>query len=147
MLQREDKKPVTGYFLAVLFILVACFPSAKATEIVVNKSVPVVEYSAADIRAIFTMQKRFWPNNRQIKVYTLPDNDALHKDFVKNSLHMFPHQIRRIWDRMTFSGTGVAPVELSSEQEMIDKINSTPDSIGYLNSKPNYENIRAFKYH
>ena len=143
-----SEKPNSGGVLAI-FLVVAAFavlsPIAIATEIVVNKSVPATDYSTDDVRAIFTMQKRFWLNNKQIKVYTLPDNSPLHKDFVKNQLKMFPHQIRMVWDRMTFSGTGIAPIELDSEQEMHDKIANTPDSIGYLSHKPNNENIRAFE--
>lgn len=132
--------------MGILFFVVFA-PIAQSTEIVVNPTVPSADYSAADIRAIFTMQKRFWPNRRQIKVYTLSDSNPLHKDFVKNSLNMFPHQIRRIWDRITYSGTGTAPVELDSEQEMIDKIANTPDSIGYLSSKPDDEKIRSISFH
>jgi len=60
---------------------------------------------------------------------------------------MFPHQLRRIWDRMTFAGIGSAPIELDSEQEMIDKIANTPDSIGYLSGKPENDNIRSFEHH
>lgn len=142
-----NEKPILGYVLTVFYIFASFSPVAKATEIVVNKTVPAEEYSAADLRAIFTMQKRVWANNRQIKVYTLSDNNPLHKDFVKNNLNMFPHQIRRVWDRMTYSGTGSAPVELDSEQQMIDKIANTPDSIGYLSSKPNNENIRSIENH
>lgn len=140
-------KPTSGTILAIFFIVAVCSPVAIATEIVVNKTVPVSVYSTADIRAIFTMKKRFWPNKRQIKVYTLSDSNPLHKVFVKNNLNMFPHQIRRVWDRMTYSGTGAAPIELSSEQEMIDKIADTPDAIGYLNSKPDNENIRSLEHH
>jgi ABC-type phosphate transport system substrate-binding protein len=145
--QPGNKSPIYGHILAVLFIAAACVPIATATEIIVNKSVPNADYSAMDVRAIFTMQKRSWSNNRQIKVYRLADSHPLHKDFVKNSLYMFPHQIRRIWDRMTYSGTGVVPIELESEQEMIEKIAHTPDSIGYLQSKPDNENIRSFEVH
>lgn len=75
----------------------------------------------------------------------LPDNNPIHKDFVKNILHMFPHQIRRVWERITYTGTGAAPIVLDSEQEMINKIANTPDSIGYLNSVPNNENIHSFE--
>lgn len=131
----------------VFLFFVVLAPIAQSTEIVVNQTVPVADYSAADIRAIFTMQKRFWPNKRQIKVYTLSDNNPIHKDFVKNDLNMFPHQIRRIWDRRTYSGTGAAPVELDSEQEMIEKIANTPDSIGYLSSKHDNEKIRSISFH
>ena len=143
----KDKKPVVGcIFLAIFFFFVASTSIAKATEIVVNKSVPNASYSATDIRAIFTMQKRFWSNNRQIKVYTLSDGNPLHKDFVKNKLGMFPHQIRRIWDRITYSGTGTEPIELDSEQDMIDKIANTPNSIGYLTKKPDNDNVRSIDY-
>lgn len=137
-------KPTFGIILAIVFTFAAFCPVATATEIVVNKSVSA-SYSKADIRAIFIMQKRHWSNNRQIKVYILPDDSSLHKDFVKNTLNMLPYQIRKIWDRMTFSGTGTAPIELESEQDMIDKIATTPDSIGYLNSKPDNENIHSFE--
>ncbi len=147
MQKLKRNKPIAGCILAVFLVFLVFTSIAKATEIVVNKSVPAVNYSASDIRAIFTMQKRFWSNKRQIKVYTLSDNNPLHKDFVKNNLIMFPHQIRRIWDRITYSGTGTAPIELDSEQEMIDKIANTPDAIGYLTSKPDNESIRTVEYH
>lgn len=120
--------------------------SVNAAEIVVNQTVPSKQYTLADARAIFMMRQRFWPNGEQIKVFTLSDTDLLHKDFVKNNLDMFPHQLRRIWDRMLFSGTGATPVQLDSEQEMIDKIANTPYAIGYLNSRPDNEKIRLFEY-
>lgn len=118
---------------------------SEAAVTVVNKSVPEASYSAEDVRAIFTMHKRYWPNQHQIKVYILSDNHPTHKDFVKNTLNMFSHQIRRVWDRMTYSGTGTAPVEVDSELRMIEKIAGTPDAIGYLTSNPDNENIRSIK--
>jgi hypothetical protein len=138
------------FFRLVVVIAFACNFSlqvANATEIVVNKSVPQGEYSTEDLRAIFSMQKRFWPGQRQIKVFILPDGNKTHKEFVKNNLNMFPHQLRRVWDRMTYSGTGIAPVELSTEQEMIEKIATTPDSIGYLPGQPDNDNIRVIDNH
>ena len=138
---------LSGWVFAVNLAL-ATFPaSVDAIEVVVNKSVPVTDFSAADLQAVFSMQKRNWPGQRQIKVFTLPDSSQTHSDFVKHSLGMFVHQIRRIWDRMTYSGTGVPPVELSSEEEMIEKIATTPDAIGYLSSKPKNESIRVVNVH
>lgn len=143
----RSKKTLGLYVIAALLFLSALSPLILATEIIVNKSVSLSELTDAEVRAIFTMQKRFWSNNRQIKVYKLSDNSPLHKDFVKNILNMFPHQIRRIWDRLTYSGTGTPPIELDSEDDMIEKIASTPDSIGYLDSQPDNENIRAYDEH
>jgi hypothetical protein len=129
-----------------LMAIICSISVVNAAEIVVNKTVPAAPYSLADTRAVFTMQQRFWPNGEPITVFTLSDSDPIHKDFVKNNLDMFPHQLRRVWDRMTFSGTGIAPTQLDSEQDMIDKIASTPNSIGYIKSRPNNEKIRLFEF-
>jgi ABC-type phosphate transport system substrate-binding protein len=119
---------------------------ADAADIIVNDSVPAAHYTRTDTRAIFAMHLRIWPNGEPIKVFTLADDDPVHKDFVKNNLYMFPHQLRRAWDRMTYTGTGIAPIELDSEQEMIEKVTNTPNAIGYVKNKPNHAKIRLFDY-
>jgi ABC-type phosphate transport system substrate-binding protein len=139
--------PVVGLVFAANFILIAFPKTVSAVEIVVNKSVPVTDFSSGELQAVFSMQKQHWSGQRQIKVFTLPETSSVHQDFVKHSLHMFGHQVRRIWDRMIYSGTGVPPVELSSEEEMIEKIANTPDAIGYLSSKPKNENIHVVSVH
>lgn len=139
-------KRILGIRRIFLITLIVCSPLVNAADIIVNRTVPAAPYSLADTRAVFTMQQRFWPNGKPIKVFTLADSDPVHKDFAKNNLDMFPHQLRRVWDRMTFSGTGISPTQLESEQEMIDKIATTPDSIGYLNCRPDDEKIRLFEY-
>jgi len=117
---------------------------AGAANIIVNDLVPSVRCSRAETRAIFAMRQRLWTNGEQIKVFTLADDNPVHKDFVRNNLNMFPHQFRRAWDRMTYTGTGVAPIQLDSEQEMIKKIMNTPNAIGYVSKKPDNAKIRLF---
>jgi len=129
-----------------LFLCGTLVSVGNATEIVVNQSVPVGKYSLNKTRAIFTMRQRFWPNGKTIKVFVLEDKHPLHKTFTKNNLNMFPHQLRRVWDRMIFSGTGQAPMVLKTQEEMLDKISNTPNAIGYLNSGVEIEKIRVFEY-
>lgn len=57
---------------------------------------------------------------------------------------MFPHQLRRVWDRMIFSGMGSVPITLGSEEEMLDKIANTANSIGYISSESKNEKVRLF---
>ena len=135
------KTIIVGFFLYSTLVSVG-----NATEIVVNQSVPVGEYSLNKTRAIFTMRQRFWPNGKKIEVFVLIDNHPLHKIFTKKNLNMFPHQLRRVWDRMVFSGTGQAPMILKTEEEMLDKISSTPNAIGYLNSWTENEKLRLFEF-
>lgn len=145
-LQQSIYKKLINFIRAGIIVSTTGCSSVNAAEIVVNQTVPSKQYTLTEVRAVFMMRQRFWPNGEQIKVFTLSDSDLLHKDFVKKNLNMFPHQLRRVWDRMLFSGTGAIPVQLDSEQEMIDKIASTPYAIGYLNSRPDNEKIRLFEY-
>lgn len=111
----------------IVFIFVALSPLVTASEVVVNKSVPTSGYSKADIRAIFTMQKRRWSNNRQIKVYTLPDSNPLHKYFVKNNLNMSIYHVRKAWDRMTYSGVRFGTISM----DITDRNGGTAALLGF----------------
>lgn len=122
-------------------------PAVYAADIVVNQSVPpATRYSLNKIRAIFTMQQSFWSNGEKIKVFVLADDVLLHKQFTKENLNMFPHQLRRVWDRKVFSGTGQAPYVVETEVEMVSKILNTPNAIGYLSDASTYEKIRLFEH-
>jgi len=115
-----------------------------ATDIIVNPSVPEYTVSLNKTRAIFTMRQRFWTNGEKIKVFTLADDHPIHQLFTKNNLHMFPHQLRRVWDRIVFSGIGRVPIVVGSEEEMLETIANTPNAIGYLSSEFKNEKVRLF---
>lgn len=85
------------------------------------------------LRAIFTLRKRRWSDGRPIRVFVLKDDADIHKQFVKEQLHMFPYQLRQQWNRIIFSGTGVAPQDFDDEASLLDALVSTPDAIGYAN--------------
>lgn len=99
---------------------------------VINGQVTQNTITPHGLSAIFKMRLHKWKDNSAITVFVLADEAPLHKAFCKEVLNVFPHQMRRIWDRLVFSGSGQAPIELKSEQEMIEMLSSTPGAIGYL---------------
>ncbi|MCU7938066.1 MAG: hypothetical protein KZQ64_16550 [gamma proteobacterium symbiont of Bathyaustriella thionipta] len=115
-------------------------------EIFVNPSVSDRKYTLADVRAIFAMRKIRWDDGKRVHVFVLSDRDQLHRQFTKSKLNMFPHQFRRIWDRLIFSGTGQAPNEVNSIEEMQHKIATTPGAIGYLNKSVRDTDLRVLNY-
>lgn len=122
--------------VAVITLYLPPLRVVAAQEIVVNRaahdqSLDTV-LSESGLRAIFGMRLRTWPDGSPIRVYVLPDRHPLHTQFCKRLLGVFPHQMRSAWDRLVYSGTGQAPLEVSSEEEMRAKIASTPGAIGYL---------------
>lgn len=90
------------------------------------------DFSPSSLIRIYAMQKRVWSDKTAIKVFTLPKNNEIHKEFVNKYLLMQPYQLDRLWHRLVFSGTGSIPEELSSIEEMIEIIGTTPGAIGYV---------------
>jgi len=78
------------------------------------------------------MRIREWPNGTPIVVFVMGDASKQHRSFVKGLLAMFPHQLRRNWDRYIYTGLGQAPLQVHDEVAMIRKVRSTPGAIGYI---------------
>jgi ABC-type phosphate transport system substrate-binding protein len=101
---------------------------------VINAHNKQTDISRNGLSAIFKMRFLKWKDGTAITVFVLPDDNPLHKQFSKQILNVFPHQLRRIWNKAVFSGSGQAPITLKSVEEMKEKISTTPGSIGYLST-------------
>jgi len=124
-----------GFFLLLSVSVVLFYSStihAQEVKVIVHPSVTQQDIQRNTLRAIFGIRLRKWPDGTAIKVFVLQDDVSFHVKFSKITLHMFPYQLRRAWDRQVYSGTGQAPNEVGSVEEMRAKISTTPGAIGYL---------------
>ncbi len=114
-------------------------------EIVANPGVNEKILTVNSLRSIFSMRLKTWSDGTKIRVFVLSDDDELHQIFSKEKLNVFPYQLRSTWDRLVFSGTGQAPTKVSSNEEMLAKIASTPGAIGYLWKANINENVNVLE--
>lgn len=141
--------------VAVLIYLVladSVYADPSQVEVIVNRQVSIEGVSLRDLRAIYSMKKRYWSDEEPISVHVLHNDQPLHRTFSKKRLNVFPHQLESIWYRQVYTGTGSAPVTLESIQEMIDHVARTPGAIGYLDHEnlekiKNNENIKILSIH
>lgn len=119
--------------MARILLGICLLSGAKAWSemIIVNPKVPVTTISPNAVRAMFAMKLLQWPDGQPVRVFVLPDDNLLHRTFCKEVLHVYPYQLRQTWDRLVYSGTGQAPTEVASEEEMLKKVASTPGAMGY----------------
>ncbi|WP_456268886.1 substrate-binding domain-containing protein [Kushneria sp. AK178] len=116
-------------------LLLCCGQAAYAQKPVVliaNPSTPPDIMTRETVRAIFAMRQRTLPDGGAAHVFVLPDKHPLHERFTKEILGVYPHQLRLSWDRLVFSGTGQAPNEVKSVEEMRQRVAGTPGGLGYL---------------
>ena len=131
--------------LPILLYCLSTFAFAAEMEIIANPKGATEYLDASTLRGIFGMRLSRWPDGTPIRVYVLPDDNPVHANFTKRILNTYPHQLRRNWDRLVFSGTGNAPIQVESEREMLDRIRTIPGSIGYMESGKESANVRVIK--
>jgi len=127
--------------ITILTLLSLSTPS-DAVDLVVNQAVPADSLTRSTVRSIFSMRMTSWPDGMPIQVFVLGDKTVLHTDFSKQILGVFPHQLRRAWNRQIFAGTGQAPAKLESEEEMREMVANTPGAIGYISEEMMNDQIR-----
>ncbi len=118
-------------YLAAIPLVHAAGPDSKFA-IIANKDVETDALSRSAARAIFGMRLHAWENGEAVRVYVLPDDDVEQTEFAKGCLSIFPHQLRRVWDRLIFSGTGQAPNVVQDAQNMLEAVSSNAGAIGFL---------------
>ena len=117
-------------------LLLACLVTSQASaiEIVTHTQVSDSNLTKSQLRRIYTMRQLRWSNNVAITVFVLPSQHVLHQRFTKERLQIFPYQLNRIWHKLTYSGLGVAPTVVNSEQELLQAVINTPGAIGYIST-------------
>jgi hypothetical protein len=125
--------------LATLLLLASVFAHSQdrlpAAEVIVSPALQSITLDRSLLRAVFTMRVRQWPDGSPVRVFVLPDDDPLSDLFYRERLGMYSYVLRRAWDRMVFTGTGLAPTVVQSEEQMRMLVRSTPGAIGYVRNR------------
>ena len=101
--------------------------------------------SVVQLRRIYSMRQAHWQNGLPIVIYVLASNNPLHQQFCREELRLFPYQLDRIWHKLTFSGYGVAPIEVENQQALIEAIQSTKGAIGYVENLSEVKDVNIIK--
>lgn len=123
-----------GALIVALSIAGAFGATAEDAIVIAHPRVQEAALPRSTLQAIFSMRLTRWPDGTPVRVFVLPDDQPLHRAFCLEVLGIFPHQMRLAWDRLVFSGTGQAPVEVGSPEQMVAAVAATPGAIGYARS-------------
>lgn len=118
--------------------------SCPAQAVIVHESLGVETVSPAVLRAVFSMRLQSLGGQR-LTVFVLDPRSPVHERFSKEVLGVFPYQLQNAWNRAVFSGTGVAPMVLGTEAEMLRRVAETAGAIGYVSVPPQTAGIRVLK--
>lgn len=126
----RPKLPTTLTLLSMLFWINA----AAAQELIVHPSVKVETIQLKELRAIYAMRRSQWQDGAQVHLAVYNNDHELHREFSKELLAVFPHQLQTRWDKLVYSGRAAPPARFTTEAAMIAYVASTPGAVGYIGS-------------
>lgn len=119
--------------LCTVCTILAAKVTAAEVAVIAHRSVPVAEISPSELLDVYTGDIKEWSNGEQIIVTDLkPKND------VKTAFYDFigktSSRMKSIWMKNMLSGEGQPPQAFDSEEELLEKVATTPGAIGYIDA-------------
>jgi ABC-type phosphate transport system substrate-binding protein len=121
------KKPI------LLFIILLCISNGFSQIVLIaNKGVELSVTSVSAVTDIYTLESQKSTNGKKLLLFDLKTDpgDKFYSAIGKSST-----ELKKIWMKKQLSGDGKAPLALDSEDEMLSKIASTPEAIGYISKE------------
>jgi len=107
----------------------------QTVHIVVAASNPLSSVSRSELISILSLQKRYWDNGERIVILLPPITNPDFSQFVIEHTGLYPYQLQRRWDRSRFAGRGRAPIKVSSPEEALRLLKTTPGALAFLPSR------------
>jgi len=115
-------------FLCVLLITTG---SSAQVAVIAHKTVPVSKIKRSELIDFFTYDVKKWSSGEPILVKDLTLKTEVKTTFY-NYLGKSPSRMKSIWLKMMLSGEGDPPERIESEEEMVQKVATTPGALGFV---------------
>lgn len=114
----------------LLLLLLLCVSNGYSQIVLIaNKSVELSVTSVSSVTEIYTLESQKSASGKKLVLFDLKTelNDKFYSAIGKTST-----ELKKTWMKKQLSGDGKAPVPLDSEDEMLSKVSSTPEAVGYV---------------
>ncbi len=130
----------------VLLLGMSLSGGAGASDIVIiaNPGVTADSLSREAISDIYQGHKGKWENGRTIRVVMLKKG-ATHERFSEEVVGLSTANLKKLWKKVIFSGSGTPPKILRSEDKCVEYIAATDGAIGYISTATNHEGVKVIE--
>lgn len=107
--------------------------SAWAGPVVIQNHGANFKLTPQDVKNLFLGNTKTSPDGRTILLAS-PKEGKTRDAFLNDTLGKSESQYRALWSRLTFTGVGQPPKELSSEEEVRKAVATNPSLVGVIDS-------------
>ena len=128
------------YMLALMLFFAGSAYSQVA--VIANKSVADASISSSKVESVYMLKDKTWSDGKGVILFTLKsDNGTVEKFF--SSFGKSSSDMKKMWMKAQLTGEGMAPEALGSEDEVVNKVASTPGAIGFVDAKKVNGNVKV----
>ncbi|NGP87847.1 substrate-binding domain-containing protein [Fodinibius halophilus] len=136
-------KNIITTLLGVFLIAFATEATAQSYKVIVNSANSTESISKKNLSEIFLKNKTKWDDGSSISPVDLKSSSATRKAFSNDVLGRDVGAIRSYWQQAAFSGKGTAPVERSSDAEVITFVKNNPGAVGYISESTDASGVKV----
>ncbi|HEY1552865.1 MAG TPA: hypothetical protein VGG28_33780 [Kofleriaceae bacterium] len=117
--------------ILVTVALAAAEPT-PAMRVIVNASNAATRVDRRFIADAFLKKRTHWDDDHSIQPVDLGQKSSVRDRFSREVLERDVASVRRYWAQQVFSGHGVPPPELTSDDDVVKYVAAHPGGIGYV---------------
>ncbi len=118
--------------------------SASALAIITHPSCKENSISAAEIKRIYKGKIQEWAG-RTVTPLDLDPVHSVKNTFLKHYLNMDVMKYRQFWMTQAIKGTGTAPTEMKTQQDVVKYVSSHPGAIAYVEAVVSDSTVKVLK--
>jgi hypothetical protein len=138
--------------VAVLWASLWALPAAWAKSsqdddfvVIVHADNPLTSTTRDYLSDVFLKRMARWPGGGAILPADLHADSVVRHAFSEDVLQRSVIAVRRYWQQRIFSGRELPPPEFESEQAIVEYVESTPGSIGYVSAAAKLTRARVIQ--
>lgn len=132
--------------LGALLLAVLALPGRAAApgyRVIVHPSNPATSLDRRFVADAFLKKVTRWPNDQLIRPVDLDRDSAVRRRFSDDVLKRSVAAVASYWQQLVFSGRGVPPPELDSDDQVVRFVLRNPGAIGYVSDGAGIETAKV----
>ena len=141
--KRPDSPSLRLRLAGLLLSMLVTGPSFAEVAVVVGAKAGSTPLTKEQTSAIFLGKSTSLPSGAQAVLFDLPESNPLREEFYTKVTGKSAAQVKAHWAKMSFTGKGTPPRELSNSGEMKKLLASTAGGIGYIEKPSLDDSVRT----
>jgi hypothetical protein len=117
----------------------------RTFKVVVNAANPASSITSEQLSEMFLRRRLSWPHGETALPVDQPPKSPVREAFSEAALDRPARAVAAYWQQQIFSGRGVPPVELASDDAVTDYVRTHRGAVGYVSADAGTNGLKVLE--